>query len=78
MTVGGVIWTSDAERDLLAMPPSEAERVLDEVESFATTGRGFVRQMLDGSYYQRLYVERYYIVFDFDGVELTVHSVRPR
>ena len=65
MTVSGVIWTSDAERDLLAMPPSEAERVLDEVETFATTGRGLVRLMLDGSDHQRLYMERYYIVFDF-------------
>jgi len=78
MTAVGVIWTSDAARDLLAMPPSEAERVLDDVERFAATGRGFVRLMLEGSSHQRLYLETHYVVFDFHGVQVTVHRVVPR
>ena len=72
-------WSIDAERDLLALPPSQAERVLEQLEQFARTGHGFVRMLLDGSAERRLYVEGYYLVLGVAADEVVhVYRVHPR
>ena len=43
-----VVWSAAAEGALLQMPTDEARAVLDAVEELETSGRGFVRDMLDG------------------------------
>jgi hypothetical protein len=77
MTALGVLWNVEAERDLLALPPSDADRMMDAVELFASTGRGFVRVLLDGTGERRLYASGLYAVFeiiDANVVVLRVHA----
>ena len=42
-----VLWSEDAERLLLTLAPSHADQIVDTVVTFAETGKGFVRRMLD-------------------------------
>jgi len=72
MTLPTVVWSDDAERDLLAMPPFEAERTLDAVDGFVATGRGFLRVLLDGSDERRLYLTEYCVHMSFDGSQFRV------
>jgi hypothetical protein len=70
-----VRWNVAAERDLLQLPPSDAERIIAAVETFADTGRGFIRVLLDGSGERRLYVEGFYAIVTLDESVLSVLRV---
>ena len=39
-----VLWSEDAERLLLTLPPSHADQIVDTVVTFAGDGQGFVRR----------------------------------
>lgn len=69
-----LVWSEEAELQLLALAPSAAEEVLVAMENFAGTGRGFIRAMADGSGEQRLYLRRVYVAFDHR--EHTVRALR--
>lgn len=71
-------WSSEAEATLLTMPPSDAETVFDAVELTALTGRGFVRDMLDGAGTHALYVGNYIAFFVRDAKVVRVLRVRAR
>lgn len=73
-----VLWSAEAERDLLTMTPSSAELVIDAVENFAETGRGFLRVLVDGSGEYRLYVDRTYALLELDQEVVRVFRVLPR
>jgi hypothetical protein len=64
-----IVWSDEAERVLIQIPPNEAEAILDATEQVAATGRGFVRNMLDGFGTLGLYVGGYVVLFlvDDDG-----------
>jgi hypothetical protein len=74
-----IVWSDVAEAFLLAAPPSEAERIVAAVETWSTTHRGFVRQMLDGSGTLGLYLPGFRVLFvrEEDG-GIRVDSVRRR
>lgn len=63
---GLVIWSDEAERTLLELPAGEADQIFAAVERMAATGRGFVRNMLDGSNTLGLYVGRQIVLFSRD------------
>lgn len=74
-----IVWSDEAEMFLLAAPVNEGEEILAAVEEMAATGRGFVRQMLDGAGTLGLYVGMYVVLFvvrDEDVIE--IRRVRKR
>ncbi len=72
-------WSAESERFLLALDVDDAEMLLDEVERFTKSGRGFVRQMLDGYGTFGLYVSSYVVLFVRDaGGDIQVLSIRHR
>jgi len=72
-------WSADSERFLLALDVDDAEMLLDAMERFTTSGRGFVRQMLDGHGTFGLYVSNYVVLFVRDAVgDIQVLSIRRR
>lgn len=74
-----VIWTADAERFLLELDIATAERILEAVERMARTGRGFVRDMLDGRGTRGLYVGEFVVLFVIAGSEVVrIQSVQSR
>jgi hypothetical protein len=60
------------------MSPADAEIVFDAVELLATTGRGFVRDMLDGSGTLALYVGSHIALFERSADVMRVLKVRRR
>lgn len=70
-------WSAESERFLLALAPDDADEILDAVERFASTGRGFVRNMLDGHGTFGLYLERYLVLF-FRDEDLALRVLRVR
>jgi hypothetical protein len=71
-----VLWSEDAERVLLLLPPSDADRIIDAVVALADTRKGFVRRMLDGPEV-RLYIPGYAITFAIDVGVMFVLRIRP-
>jgi hypothetical protein len=74
-----VVWSDEAELFLLSAPIRDAEEILDAVERMASSGRGFVRNMLDGAGTLCLYVGRHIVLFviDEEGT-IQVRRVRAR
>ena len=73
-----ITWSDEAEQSLLGMTPSDADAVFTAVEQLATTRRGFVRDMLDGTGVHGVYVGAYVVLFKLIGETLTVIRVRRR
>jgi hypothetical protein len=74
-----VVWSDEAERFLLSLPGADAEKILRAVEQMAATGRGFIRDMLDGAGTWGLNLDRYVALFVIDGQgALQVRRVRAR
>jgi hypothetical protein len=74
-----VVWSAEAELFLFSAPLVDAEEILDSVERMAATGRGFVRNMLDGAGTLALYVGRYVVLFVVDDAgTIQVRKVRLR
>lgn len=72
-------WSADSERFLLALDVDDAEMLLDAMERFATSGRGFVRAMLDGHGTFGLYVSSYVVLFVREAAgDIRVLSIRRR
>jgi hypothetical protein len=70
-----IVWLLHAELELLRLPPSEADAILDTIEHFAATGEGFVRRMSDGSDEHRLYGRGHYSVVSRVGDVLYILHV---
>lgn len=70
-----VEWSKEAESFLLAAPVRDAEEILASVERMARTGRGFVRNMLDGSDTLALYL-RAHVVYFVVGDSGRIHVLR--
>ncbi len=73
-----VLWSEDAERLLLAMAPTEAERIVNATVRLADEKTGFVRRMLDGSMERRLYIEGWIVTFTVDRSVMYVWRIDPR
>ncbi len=58
-----IVYGRTAEEMLVALPPSDALRIVEAVERFAMHGVGFVRRMLGESDETRLYLDGYYVTF---------------
>ena len=72
-----VVWTEQAESQLIALPPSEASDVLNAVETFAEHGRGFVRRMIPSDEY-RLYTSQWIVAFIVIDDAIVVAELKPR
>ena len=68
-----VLWSVAAERTLIALPSAEAERIIATVETFASTGRGFVRTMRTGE--RRLHLPGYAVTFDTQEARILILRV---
>ena len=72
-----IAWTDVAERQLLTMPPREAEELLTAVEAFGATGVGFVRRML-ATTEVRLYTRQHIVVVSLEPDRVVIEDVRKR
>lgn len=71
-------WSDQAEAILIALPPSDAERILRAVDDLERTRRGFVIDPRDQSGGLHLYVGRYVVVFIRDGQAVSVVDILRR
>ena len=74
-----VQWTKHALRAASRLDPPTRERILNEIESFAATGRGDVKKLkgqLEGLY--RLRVGGWRVFFSAEGQDLVIRAVRAR
>ena len=70
-----LLWSEAAHGFLLGLPAPEADRVIEAVELFAATGRGFVRTML-GTSERRLYIQGFAITFQVEHDTIFVLRIR--
>jgi mRNA interferase RelE/StbE len=73
-----VVWTKRAARELKGIARAQAKRILDAVDSYDATHEGDVKKLQgDGPGY-RLRVGDYRVLFDQDGVIVSVIKVAHR
>ena len=72
-----VVWSAEAEIELLQLPVGGARALLDALDELASEGRGFVRDMLDERGTRALYVPDYVAFFRLDAAE-NIHVLRVR
>jgi mRNA interferase RelE/StbE len=73
-----VVWTGRARRDLRGIDRQQQKRILDAVDHFAETGEGDVKALRGDDAAYRLRVGDYRVLFDKEGLIVSVVRVAHR